>query len=272
MNDEQRYAFDTWGFLVLENVLAPDQVERLCATANEHGGQTGTQLLQDGGFWSQDFVDLLDVPVVSDVLDELYGGEAGDLPAWRIDHINVHTHGVFNRNLAGGRIHNHNQWLREPDAPKELQPLYYERDVRTGRFRNGLVAVAYELEDTVCNGGGFCCLAGSHKTAQPVPPDWVDMADGVHPMMTRVPARPGTAILFTEALSHGTLPWTVPNRRTTLFYKYTPKGEAYTGPERFFAPEGADGWDNVTERTRAILSPPPAEWVERRAAIKAERA
>lgn len=273
MNDEQRFFFDTWGYLVVENALEPQQVERLCVTANEHGGQTGTQLGRDGGFWSQEFFDLLDVPVVNDLLDDIYGGARNDgLPAYRIDHINVHTHGVFNKDLAGGTIHNHNQRLQHPDKPQELQPLYFNRDAETDTFRNGLVAVAYELEDTTCNNGGFCCLPGSHKSHYPVPRDWVDLSQGVHPMIQRIPAAAGTAIIFTESLAHGTLPWTVPNRRTTLFYKYTPAHESYTGPERYFDPSDADGWDNVDERKRALLAPPPDSFVQaRQAAAEAQK-
>ena len=70
----------------------------------------------------------------------------------------------------------------------------------------------------------------------PVPAAWRDLSQGVHPMVTRVPAPAGAAIIFTEALQHVTLPWTVPNTRTTLFYKYTPQGEAYSGQASFFCP------------------------------------
>ena len=113
------------------------------------------------------------------------------------------------------------------------------------------MTVAYELEDTVCNGGGFGCLAGSHKGHLPVPEAWIDLARGVHPMVIRVPAPAGTAIIFTEALFHVTLPWTAPSTRTTLFCKYTERGEAYSGPDNFFSPTDADSWEGVDERKRA---------------------
>jgi hypothetical protein len=58
--------------------------------------------------------------------------------------------------------------------------------------------VAYELEDTVCNDGGFCCLAGSHKSGYPVPAAWQSVKDPVDPRITRVPAAAGDAIIFTE--------------------------------------------------------------------------
>ena len=41
------------------------------------------------------------------------------------------------------------------------EAIYYAHGA-DGRFANGLTAVAWELEDTTCNGGGFGCLAGSH--------------------------------------------------------------------------------------------------------------
>ncbi len=273
MNEEQRYAFDTWGFLVVEDAITPDQVAELKSGADERGADLNSQHKKDGGFWSQAYVDLLDVATISPLLDEIYGGTpATGLPRFRIDHINIHTHGVFNKELAGGTIHNFNQRLLNPEQPRELQPLYSERDPETGTFRNGLVAVAYELEDTVCNNGGFCCLPGSHKASYRVPAEWVDLSKGVHPMIKRIPARPGTAIIFTEALSHGTLPWTVASTRTTLFYKYTSLSEAYASEANFFDPADADGWEGVDERKRTILTPPPKAFVERKKALAEQKA
>ena len=91
-------------------------------------------------------------------------------------------------------------------------------------------------------------------------------------MITRVPARAGTAIIFTEALSHVTLPWTAPSTRTTLFYKYTARGEAYSGEKHFFQPSGADRWQGVDERKRTILTPPPQACVERRKELAQQEA
>ena len=262
MDEEQRFAFDTWGFLTVEDALTPEQVADLMATVDERGSSLRSQQRRKGGFWSQAFVDLLDVPVVSALLDEIYGGapELG-LPSFRIDHINVHTHGVFNKNLAGSTLHNGNQRLLEPDLPRGLQTIYSDRDPDTGAFQNGFVAVAYELEDTVCNDGGFGCLAGSHKSHYHVPDAWRDTSKGLHPMIARVSVRAGSAIIFTEALVHGTLPWTAASTRNTLFYKYTPSSESWVGPDDFFHPSDADEW-KVDDRKRSILSPPPQSYLD----------
>ncbi|HIG53379.1 MAG TPA: hypothetical protein EYQ18_05215 [Candidatus Handelsmanbacteria bacterium] len=265
MNEEQLFSFDTWGFLTVEDALTPEQVADLKATVDEKGPDLHSQHADRGGFWSQGFFDLLDPPAISGILDEIYGGlRAGGLPPFRIDHINVHTHGTFNKGLAGGTIHGGNGRLLDPSRPHELVTHYYERNADGGTFANGLVTVAFELEDTVCNGGGFGCLAGSHKGHYRVPEAWVDLSKGVHPMVTCVPARAGTAIIFTEALCHVTLPWTMPNPRTTLFYKYTDREEAYSGTDNFFSPTDADPWQDIDERKRAILAPPPQSFVDRK--------
>ena len=265
MDEEQRFAFDTWGFLVVEGALSSEQIASLKKTVDIKGPDLGSQHADRGGFWSQEFVDLLDLPSISPLLTEIYGGTGiGPYPPYRVDHINIHTHGTFNKDLAGGTIHGRNERLINPERPQELMTHYFEYDDQTDTFENGLVTVAYELEDTVCNGGGFGCLAGSHKGNYPVPENWVDLSKNVHPMITRVPAKAGDAIIFTEALCHVTLPWTVEQTRTTLFYKYTKSDEAYSQPKDFFDPSDADGWNGVSQRVRKILSPPSTEFVERK--------
>eukprot|EP01046_Picozoa_sp_COSAG06_P013309 COSAG06_NODE_802_length_12194_cov_5.561637_14_plen_98_part_00 len=45
------------------------------------------------------------------------------------------------------------------------------------------------------------------------------------PLIQGIKAEPGDAIIFTEQLLHGTLPWNVPEHdRMTLFYKFSPHG------------------------------------------------
>ena len=42
------------------------------------------------------------------------------------------------------------------------------------------------------------------------------------PFVERVTGPAGTAIIFTEALTHGTLPWNGADERRTIFLKYSP--------------------------------------------------
>lgn len=95
-----------------------------------------------------------------------------------------------------------------------------------GRIYNGLTAVAYELNDVHPGEGGFGCIPGSHKSNLPLPEEWLNLE--LPPACVQaVTLKAGSAIIFTEALTHGTLPWQGTFERRTLFYKYSPYPSAW---------------------------------------------
>ena len=73
-----------------------------------------------------------------------------------------------------------------------------------------------------------------------------------------MPARPGDAIVFTEALTHGTLPWSAEAPRRTLFYKFSPHGTSWAGA--YFDPRNFRDYPDVDDRKLAILEPPNARY------------
>ena len=113
----------------------------------------------------------------------------------------------------GGGLHGSNR-------PGRGLGLYHYNN---GQFYNGLTTVTYELEDTYCNGGGFCCIPvcapvrrtsaicassahtrprvrkGSHKANIDVPSHMRDLSKSVHATIKRVPAKAGDCIIFTYA-------------------------------------------------------------------------
>lgn len=50
--------------------------------------------------------------------------------------------------------------------------------------------------------------------------------------MAPVHQKAGDAVIFTEALTHGTLPWTATHQRRSILFKYSP-GHASWGHERY---------------------------------------
>ena len=70
--------------------------------------------------------------------------------------------------------------------------------------------------------GGFACVPGTHKSNYRFPDEWRNMQRGIHPLVKRMGGKAGSAIMFTEALTHGTLPWTGRGERRTLFMKISP--------------------------------------------------
>ncbi|HCD28749.1 MAG TPA: hypothetical protein DER02_14590, partial [Gammaproteobacteria bacterium] len=126
-----------------------------------------------------------------------------------------------------------------------------------GRFFNGLIAVAFELDDVNASDGGFACIPGSHKSNLGLPSAWRHSKTQaeVPDFVERVAVCAGDAIIFTEACAHGTVPWEgrPGSERRTLFYKYCPHAVAWS-PCYY----NADNYPGLTAKQRQMLLPPSA--------------
>ena len=265
MNDREKYLFDLRGYIVVKNALTPDQVadlsSRLEARRNtddrRHFGSDRTVFrTEDDAAWSAPsllewggaYIDLIDLPTVAPYLETLLG------TGYRLDHdyINVvngdqpsklYLHGGGQG--AGG--------AHDIVGSTDGGQCYYRYN--NGRFFNGLVAVAFELDDVSPESGGFACVAGSHKMNFPLPGEWrISKSQAEIPgCVDRVAAAAGDAIIFTEACAHGTVPWEGGGERRTVFYKYCPHAVAW-GPCYY----NADHYGDLSDNQRAILTPPSA--------------
>jgi hypothetical protein len=258
MDEEQKYLFDVFGFIVVPDVLSQDQIERLQSTLRGSTEQFPPVPQAEGPLhWDVIWRDLLDLPNVSPILESLIGnpnlyrarGEKHDdpLPTFRLDHINVHTH--VTKGFEGGMLHG--GWNGTAG--------FYRYD--NGVLYNGLTTVSFELYDTHPNEGGFACIPGSHKSNMSLPDGWEDLSRGVKNCVERISAKPGDAIIFTEALTHGTLPWTVDQKRSTVFYKYSPHAMSWSAD--FYSAEDFEGYDDMSLRKLALLENPNARYPSR---------
>jgi hypothetical protein len=134
-----------------------------------------------------------------------------------------------------------------------FDPSQYYR-FADGRMYNGLTVVAYNLKDVHPGDGGFGCVPGSHKSNYRFPEEWKEL-DNLQSFMRAVTGPAGTAILFTEALTHGTLPWRGAGERRTLFYKYSPHPVSWSA--RYY---DTSAYDDLTEAERAALEAPNARY------------
>ena len=81
----------------------------------------------------------------------------------------------------------------------------------------------------------------------------IDGSRPLPPYARAVAAPAGSAIIFTEAMTHATLPWTGSGSRKTIFYKYCPMNLAWTA-----LPFDAESdYPGLTERARDIMLAPP---------------
>ncbi|HEY9744147.1 MAG TPA: phytanoyl-CoA dioxygenase family protein, partial [Coleofasciculaceae cyanobacterium] len=175
----------------------------------------------------------IDNPRISPYLLDLLG------PKFRLDHDYIHIihqgPGPIGSDLHGGGT---------PYDPCQ----YYQ--YKNGRMYNGLTAVAYNLTDVNPGEGGFGCIPGSHKSNLPLPAELQDL-EHPHACVQEIGGKAGTAIIFTEALTHGTLVWKGQRDRRTLFYKYSPYPSAWL--RNYYNP---DDYPDLTEAQRDILRTP----------------
>ena len=242
MTDEERYLFDLQGYLVISDALDAGHIARLNAVLDEMLAGAGDPMANThrfGRLLGRDpvFRELIDNPRVAPHLEAVLG------QGFRLDHdyADVIRSGLgpIGATLHGGGT---------PFRPAE----YYH--VRDGRIHSGLAVVAYNLKDVGPEEGGFACVPGSHKSAFRFPDAWRDLSEP-HAAVRRVTGPAGAAILFTEALTHGTLPWRGSDERRTLFYKYSP------APLSCAATYYDDAeYPDISERQKAILEPPNARY------------
>ncbi len=246
MTDLERYLFDLQGFIVIENALTRQQIQNLQTELDKQiNNQINNQILeqdkQEKKFlrfdsllnWGKPFQDLIDNPQITPYLLELLG------QGFRLDHDYLHViyqgKGPVGSFLHGGAI------------PYDPCQYYHFKD---GRMFNGLTAVAYELNDVYPGQGGFGCVPGSHKSNYPFPKQWQDLTNPSS-CVQAVTVKAGSAIIFTEGLTHGTLPWRGKGDRRTIFYKYSPQPSAWA--RYYYNP---DNFPDLTPSQRQILKTP----------------
>ncbi len=240
MTPEEKFVFDLDGYIVIKNVLTPEDVPRLNAIADREFGQpydeTNFKRTSRVSRWDQACVDLFDHPKVVPYLLELLG------PKFRADH----DYCIFMKKGAQrGRLHG-------GDGHQVGRAGDHWYKYRDGVMRNGLTVCTYFLTHADEGDGGFGCIPGSHKSnfIKDLPSDVRDWERDTH--YVRQPAvEAGDALIFTEALVHGTAPWTAGHERRALLYKFSPGHSTWSN--NYYT---EDEFDGLTDQQKRVLAPP----------------
>ncbi len=234
LTKEERWRFDVQGFLVRRGALTDHELHALNTAVDRLNLPTPDHTIAKQRFNNHlqcdaAFVRLLDHHAIFDVVRELCGDGV------RLDHAYgiVMSPGTAGLGLHGGNV---------PFDPAQ----FYVTD-STG-IHTGLIAVQWALVDHLRGSGGFACVPGSHKTAFGLPAS-IQMNDSA---VIEVELKAGDVVLFTEALTHGTHPWTAPYQRRTLLNKYSPGSSSWGKDER--CPPGLE--TRLTERQKLLFEPP----------------
>jgi ectoine hydroxylase-related dioxygenase (phytanoyl-CoA dioxygenase family) len=235
MTPEEKFLVDLEGYLVIKNVLTPDEVAEMNAIADEKfprpEGSTG-QRTSRVSRWGTPFQRLIDHPKIVPYLIELIDTK------FRLDH----DYCIFMREGdKGGSLHG--------GEGLEGDHWYKYRD---GQIRNGLSVITFFLTPAGPGDGGFACIPGSHKSnfLSSIPPEVRRFERPAH-YVVQPTVEAGDALFFTEALIHGTLPWRGKHERRALLYKYSPGHSAWS--QNYY---DLSEFETLTDQQRRILAPP----------------
>jgi ectoine hydroxylase-related dioxygenase (phytanoyl-CoA dioxygenase family) len=252
------YVVEVQGYLVVREFLSPDEVarlngaidakrDRLTTHEGTYLGDSTTlkgekkrgvlygEMLTWEHPWCDPFRDLLVPPKAIPYLNVMLGR------GWRLDHRPQLFYGTAG--MEGLKLHGPGHQF------DGAQYYVYKNSV----MRCGLLSFQYQLADVNPGDGGFCCIPGSHKANFPCPPEVLEW-DAAREAVVHVPLKAGDLLIFNEATTHGTLPWTADHERRSLMYRYSPKYLNFV--ESFYETKLPDWTDELTEAQRAALAPP----------------
>ncbi len=239
MTEEEKFVFDLDGYLVVKDVLSQEEAGALNDVADDRvrypANALGTRDSVTG--WGAPGIGLMDHPKILPYLVELLGSKL------RLDH----DYCIFMKQGAtAGGLHG-GEWGGA--GMNEMDHWYRYRD---GAMRNGLTVVTYFTTHAAAGDGGFACIPGSHKSHfLAALPDDVRRFERQPHYVRQPEVDVGDALIFTEALVHGTLPWTASHERRALLYKYSPGHSAWaSGRYTNLSPE------ELTEQQQRLLLPP----------------
>ena len=255
MTDDEKYLFDLNGYLVLTDVLTSEEVDRCNEAIDRHADQLqeregsltigapalgGTSNRKDlGGMlawerpWCEPFRAMLVHPRVMPYLYVILG------KGYRLDHGPGLI--AMDKGCEGGTLHGGG--VERPD----LSEAYF---FKNGRIYCGLTVVEYLLADEGSGDGGVAVVPGSHKANLACPRE-MNRGEKYQEHVVEVNGRAGDAVIFTETLTHGTLPWEAEHQRRALLYKFSPRFQAYgTGAHTVTYP---DYIMDMTDAERAVM-------------------
>ena len=216
MNDEQKYLFDLQGYIVLKNVVPENIIQSVEKLTRNLLTETSSSLSDPVSIkdWDNNdrsihniveadtaFQYFIDIPEVIDIVQEISGD------TYRLNH----TYGQFWTGIGNyTTFHFHG-------TPLVPQASYRYHN---GQIISTLTKAVFPLLDCNEDDGCFAVIPGSHKSNFKRP-----FGDHHHPRMSPkiepIPANAGDCIIFSEALSHGSVVNISGRTRNTLYYCYS---------------------------------------------------
>lgn len=217
--DEQKYLFDTRGWLAIPGILNEDDIAEMREFCYRLQNEPESIPLEDRSTVGGPLQKLTDHPLVVGFMNEFvatpslateegYGFrlEGSFLALRPKGHDNFNPHGGRGMFNFPGNSHTYN-----------LSP---------GRANSGLTRVVWELAPVKHRQGGTLFLTGSHKAAFDIPSSMANDIDS--PLWDTYECPAGSVLFFTEAITHTGAVWTnEDNDRVAIFHCYNTIGNKW---------------------------------------------
>lgn len=263
VSEEEKYFFDLRGYLIVRGALSAAEVAACNDAIDHYADRIKTRSIEGGGLaqgssalagtegrrelsgmlgWPEPFREpfrqLLVHPVVVSRLNEFSG------KGFRLDHgpllISAHKGAEGHRLHGGGEPFSQSVWYHQ----------------QNGKIFCRGITVAWQLTDVDEGDGGFACVPGSHKTAEPTPEE-VRSAEDDMGLVYQPAMRAGDVLFFAETMTHGTLPWRGGGERRSVLYKYASRAAARAVGKYFTPLERYGDWvGELTPEQQAVLYGP----------------
>ena len=211
LTPEQRYLFDTQGWLLLPGLLSEDEVEAMRAFCYRLHRQPESLPEPQRTPIAGPLEQLVDHPFIVGFMNEFLAHP--DLSSQDCYGFRMESTSLCIRSAGEGSFgpHNGNGLWRLPGDSHNYRCI-------PGKARSSLTCVVWELNEVEHGGGGTLLIDGSHKAAFPLP---AAAQDPDSPMWTTYACPAGSLLIFAEGTTHSTSEWTSTEReRCAIFSRY----------------------------------------------------
>ena len=268
LTDEEKWLFDLHGYLVLRQVVTPEDLDYMIARCDEWHGMDEAELPPPLCSYDdpRKNPDAARAILHAEYADPIFDRLILNLPVMRV--VLALTRERPQHLLSALTVNRpqSDEITLHNGASGAWRNPANDYQAADGDVFATFINAAISLVD-VPDGAGFVCIPGSHKTYFKRP-EHLNIRSGP-PTVVNVPVNAGDAVIFTEALCHGALPWPHhdPPRRT-MFQRYCTSYASWspgTGPKEGYEEllsdgvcemkrqGGFQGSKNVVERLMADL-------------------
>jgi ectoine hydroxylase-related dioxygenase (phytanoyl-CoA dioxygenase family) len=203
-----KYSFDLNGYYLIENCIEQDIIDEINYFWDRH--LDGISLLDIDFRWNSKITSFLTNPATFECIKILHSNVV------KVDHAFAVSE-LFLDNAK--KMHHSSEIIHKG--------IFYRST--TNKIYSSLTGVIFNLLPNNGKAGGFCCVPGSHNTNFSQPNSFQNISD--NPYVKNIEMNAGDALIFTEALTHGTFPPDPGYKRRAIFIKYASGYLQYRKPE-----------------------------------------